>query len=116
MINEHPLFDSINQNYVQAGLRLTRLQPNELFIPENMRVYSSTMESNGQPFEYLLYAKLTSGTTQNNNSQQHDTTTRRDQPTDRQTDGPTDRHADVLGRRRAGAYLNYLRALGWRVD
>lgn len=72
MVNDHPLFDSISRNYVDAGLRLTRLQPNELFIPSNMQNYAAAMQRQGQPFEYLLYAKLTSGTTQKNNSQQRD--------------------------------------------
>lgn len=71
-INEHPMFQSISRNYVDAGLRLTRLQPSELFVPSNMQIYASAMEQNGQPFQYLLYAKLTSGTTQNNQSKQRD--------------------------------------------
>jgi hypothetical protein len=72
LINEHPLFNSISRNYVDAGLRLTRLRPDELFLPDNMRIYSESMERTGQPFQYLLYAKLTSGTTTKKNSQQRD--------------------------------------------
>lgn len=72
MINNHPLFNSISENYVKTGLRLTRLKPTELFIPDNMRNFAATMEQHQQPFQYLLFAKLTSGTTQKNNSQQRD--------------------------------------------
>lgn len=71
-VNDHPMFESISRNYVDAGLRITRLQPDELFIPSNMQEYAAVMQQNGQPFEYLLYAKLTSGTTENNRSQQRD--------------------------------------------
>lgn len=72
MINNHPMFNSISRNYVDSGLRLTRLKPDELFVPSNMRIYASAMEQNGQPFQYLMHAKLTSGTTQKNGSQQRD--------------------------------------------
>lgn len=72
LINQHPMFNSISRHYVDTGLRLTRLRPDELFVPNNMRIFSASMEQSGQPFEYMLYAKLTSGTTQNNNSQQKD--------------------------------------------
>lgn len=72
LVNDHPTFNSINRNYVDSGLELTRLRPDDLFIPNNMQMFSATMESRGQPFEYMLYAKLTSGTTVNNGSQQRD--------------------------------------------
>ena len=71
-VNEHPLFDSIHQNYVQAGLRLTRLKPDELFIESNMQNFSAAMQQQGQAFHYMLYAKLTSGTTERISSQQRD--------------------------------------------
>lgn len=72
LVNDHQMFNSINRNYVDAGLELTRLRPDDLFIPNNMQMFSATMEGKGQPFEYMLYAKLTSGTTNNNGSQQRD--------------------------------------------
>ena len=66
------MFQLISRRFVDAGLRQTRLRPDSLFVPDNMRMFSATMEQMGQPFECLLYATLTSGTTENNNSYQRD--------------------------------------------
>lgn len=71
-ILESPNFEPISRRYVDAALRQTRLRPDALFLPENMRTFSSALEQQGQPFDYLLYAKLTSGTTDKNRSYQRD--------------------------------------------
>jgi hypothetical protein len=65
-------FQSINRRFVDAGLRETRLRPDQLFIPTNMRTFTAYMEQQGQPFDYLLYAVLTSGTTRENKDYQRD--------------------------------------------
>ena len=44
----------------------------DLFIPENQRKLQAALEKDGQPFEYLLFAKLTSGTTVDNQDSQRD--------------------------------------------
>jgi peptidoglycan-synthase activator LpoB len=62
----------ISRRFVQAGLAETRLRPDQLFIPENMRAFIGIMEQQGQPFDYLLFAKLTSGTTHENKNYQRD--------------------------------------------
>lgn len=62
----------ISRRFVDAGLRETRLRPDQLFIPENMRSFIGIMEQQGQPFDYLLFAKLTSGTTRENKDYQRD--------------------------------------------
>jgi len=62
----------ISRRFVEAGLRETRLRPDQLFIPENMRMFIGMMEQQGQPFDYLLFAKLTSGTTRENKDYQRD--------------------------------------------
>jgi hypothetical protein len=62
----------ISRRFVEAGLRETRLRPDQLFIPENMRSFIGIMEQQGQPFDYLLFAKLTSGTTRENKDYQRD--------------------------------------------
>jgi len=62
----------ISRRFVEAGLRETRLRPDQLFIPENMRLFAGIMEQQGQPFDYLLFAKLTSGTTRENKDYQRD--------------------------------------------
>jgi hypothetical protein len=62
----------ISRRFVEAGLREVRLRPDQLFIPENMRTFIGIMEQQGQPFDYLLFAKLTSGTTRENKDYQRD--------------------------------------------
>jgi len=62
----------ISRRLVEAGLRETRLRPDQLFVPENMRMFAGIMEQQGQPFDYLLFAKLTSGTTRENKNYQRD--------------------------------------------
>lgn len=65
-------FKPISRRYVDAGLRETRLRPDELFVPGNLRSFVGVMEQQGQPFDYLLFAKLTSGTTRENHDYQRD--------------------------------------------
>jgi hypothetical protein len=59
-------YEPINKRFVDAGLQQTRLRPDQLFVPENMRAFVTIMEQQGQPFDFLLYATLTSGTTRQN--------------------------------------------------
>lgn len=66
------MFRPISFRFVEAGLRETRLRPDQLFVPQNMALFTAAMERAGQPFDYLLYATLTSGTTQNNKDYQRD--------------------------------------------
>jgi hypothetical protein len=65
-------FRAISKRFVDAGLQQTRLRPDSLFIPSNMQTFAAVMEQMGQPFDYLLYATITSGTTENNHSYQRD--------------------------------------------
>lgn len=71
-ILESRIFEPVSRRFVDAALYETRLRPDSLFVPENMRLFTAALERQGQPFDYLLYAKLTSGTTENNNSYQRD--------------------------------------------
>lgn len=66
------VFQAVSRRYVEAGLRESRLRPDQLFIPSNMARFAATMEQMGQPFDYLLYATLTSGTTRSNKDYQRD--------------------------------------------
>lgn len=65
-INESAEFEVITRRYVEAGLRQCSLRPDDLFVPNNLRLFTATMEESGQPFDYLLFAKITSGTTKSN--------------------------------------------------
>ena len=65
-------FQPISRRFVDVGLREARLRPDQLLMPDNMRVFSAVLERQGQPFDYLLFAKLTSGTTESNRDYQRD--------------------------------------------
>jgi hypothetical protein len=65
-------FQPISRRFVEAGLRESRLRPDELMFPEKMRDFAARMEQMEQPFDYLLYATLTSGTTHSNKDYQRD--------------------------------------------
>ncbi len=67
-----PNMAPISRRYVDAGLLETRLRPDQLFMPTNQRAFAAHMEQAGQPFDYMMFATLTSGTTQNNKSEQRD--------------------------------------------
>ncbi len=67
-----PHFDSISRRYVEAGLLETRLRPDSLLVPQNMQVFAAAMQAQGNPFDYLMYATLTSGTTESNHDYQRD--------------------------------------------
>lgn len=71
-INNSGVFMQISSRYAAAGLQSARLRPDELFIPANQRKFLTVMESQGQPFDYLLFATVTSGTTQGNGQRQKD--------------------------------------------
>ncbi len=71
-INESQQYHEISRRYVDAGLKQLRLPPDQLFIKENQRNFQAVMEEMGQPFDFLLFAKLTSGTTQQNKDYQRD--------------------------------------------
>ncbi len=71
-IVESHVFMPVNKRFVDAGLEQTRLRPDQLFVPQNMRAFTFAMEQAGQPFDFLLYATLTSGTTRENQNYQRD--------------------------------------------
>jgi len=67
---EAQVYEPISRRFVEAGLREGRLRPDELFLPTNQRLFQEIMEKQGNPFDYLLFAKITSGTTNSNGSDQ----------------------------------------------
>jgi len=71
-ILESHVFQPVSKRFVDAGLLQTRLRPDLLMVPENMRIFAATLEQQGQPFDYMLYATLTSGTTHENKDYQRD--------------------------------------------
>jgi hypothetical protein len=71
-ILESDAFRPISRRMVDAALYETRLRPDSLMVPENMRLFTAVLERQGAPVDYLLYATLTSGTTQRNSAKQRD--------------------------------------------
>lgn len=71
-IVESKAFQPISPRFVSVGLKDLRLRPEELFMPANQRKFLAVMEQHGQPFDYLLFANLTSGTTTSNKDYQRD--------------------------------------------
>jgi hypothetical protein len=65
-IVEAMAFDMIAREYATAGLREAGLRPDQLYLPNNQRLFAEVMEKQGQIFDYILFAKLTSGTTFSN--------------------------------------------------
>lgn len=71
IVNSH-VFQPVNKRFVDAGLAQLRMRPDQVFIPQNMRNFAQVLEQQGQPFDYVLYATLTSGTTRDNKEYQRD--------------------------------------------
>lgn len=71
-ISSSGMFQTISPRYVESGLRQLRLLPEDLMIPARQAEFQSVMQRLDQPFDYLLFAKLTSGTTESNRSYQRD--------------------------------------------
>jgi hypothetical protein len=69
-IVQSQVYQPVSRRFVEAALRESRLRPDELFIPQNMRIFTARLEQMGQPFDFLLYATLTSGTTRSNKDTQ----------------------------------------------
>lgn len=62
----------VSRRMVQAALDATRLRPDSLFLPTNRDVFAGTLGRQGTPVDFLMYATITSGTTERNRSTQRD--------------------------------------------
>ena len=71
-VNQSPNFRMVSRRFVDAALLDTRLRPDSLFLEANRRVFASAMGGQGAPIDFLLYGKITSGTTERNKSTQRD--------------------------------------------
>ena len=69
--NSHA-YRPVSKRFVDAALRETHLRPDELFLPKNMRRFAASLEQQGQPVDFLLFAKITSGTTRKREDMQRD--------------------------------------------
>jgi hypothetical protein len=71
-VNSTEAFRGISRRMVDAALVETRLRPDSLFLPTNRALFAATLGQQGTPVDYLLYATITSGTTDRNKSSQRD--------------------------------------------
>ena len=70
-IGESPAFEMVSDKAVSAALRQTGLRPDDLLTPNYMKMFRSEMGESAN-FDYMLFAKLTSGTTRDNADMQRD--------------------------------------------
>ncbi len=71
-INSSPQFRSVSRRMVDAALVETRLRPDSLFLPANREMFAASLGRQGAPVDILMYATITSGTTDRNSSTQRD--------------------------------------------
>lgn len=65
-------FRMISRRYVEAAMNEIRCRPDALILPANQRQLQSSLERVNQPFDFLLFAQVTSGTTEVNGDYQRD--------------------------------------------
>lgn len=67
-------FRPMSRRVVDAALLETRMRPDSLFLPANQQVFAGVLNKQGNPLDYLMFAKVTTGTTDRNKSSQRDYT------------------------------------------
>ena len=72
LIGQSDQFRMISRRYVEAAMAECRCRPDVLVLPEKQRELQAVLERTDQPFDYLLFAQITSGTTRSNKSYQRD--------------------------------------------
>lgn len=71
-VNSAGNFRMVSRRLVDAALLETRMRPDSLFLPGNREVFAAALGRQGAPVDFLLYGKITSGTTDRNSSTQRD--------------------------------------------
>lgn len=73
-INTAETFRAISRRMVDAALVETRLRPEALMLPHHRDTFAAALGRQGTPVDYLLFATVTTGTTDRNNTTQRDYT------------------------------------------
>jgi len=71
-VGRSPGFRMISRRYVEAAMTDIRCHPEALLLPVNQRQLQAALERADQPFDYLLFAQVTTGTTNTNGDYQRD--------------------------------------------
>ncbi len=72
LISQDPQFKMISRRYVEAAMGECRCRPESLLLPARQRELQMALERVDQPFDSLLFASITSGTTNSNGDYQRD--------------------------------------------
>jgi Peptidoglycan-synthase activator LpoB len=72
IVSQDPQFRMISRRYVEAAMGECRCNPESLVLPAKQRELQMALERAEQPFDYLLFARITSGTTSSNGDYQRD--------------------------------------------
>lgn len=72
LVSQNDQFKMISRRYVEAAMSECRCRPELLVLPERQRQLQAALERVDQPFDYLLFASITSGTTNSNGDYQRD--------------------------------------------
>lgn len=72
LVSSSEQYRMISRRYVEAALSECRCRPDLLVLPEKQRQLQAALERVDQPFDYLLFATITSGTTNSNGDYQRD--------------------------------------------
>ena len=73
-INTAETFRGISRRMVDAALVETRLRPEALMLPHHRDTFAAALGRQGTPVDYLMFATITTGTTDRNKSTQRDYT------------------------------------------
>ena len=71
-IVESQQFEVLHDRAVAAGLHKIGCRSDDLFLPANRRRFADVMGQSGTPIDMMLFAKITSGTTQMNKDMQRE--------------------------------------------
>ncbi|MEQ9409670.1 MAG: penicillin-binding protein activator LpoB [Fuerstiella sp.] len=72
LIGQSPNFRMISRRYVEAAMNEMRCRPEVLVLPDKQRQLQAALERVDQPFDFILFAQITSGTTRSNKDYQRD--------------------------------------------
>lgn len=72
LVSQNPQFRMISRRYVEAAMDECRCRPETLVLPERQRELQAALERAENPFDFLLFASITSGTTKSNGDYQRD--------------------------------------------
>jgi hypothetical protein len=70
LVSQSDQFQMISRRYVEAAMDELHCNPESLVLPAKQRELQAALERAEQPFDYLLFARITSGTTTSNSSYQ----------------------------------------------